>query len=479
MWSQRYYVWSDHFKGPGHPIFLILGGEGHIPPEVGIKYPFVSDHLAKNFGAFVVQPEHRFYGFSQPLLLTQQQTDPTSGESNQPQSSAARLRRRNLEGNWEVAEDPRVQLFTAEQALMDAVRLVQHVAQDRLHCSPDKSSSTYCPVITVGGSYPGFLSMSARLRFPNVIDMSYAASAPVKFYSQQVQEGDYYNHISKVAEKTIPGCSKAVRQALDAVVQEGSSCDYIPALDVGICPGTLPDYIENRQLFLEELVMMVGYTFANDNMANYPPSPQTNLYKDCQIFLDSHTSAIDKVKIFLTERLGRGADCFDMSLQLPTGPNATISGGDWSGDGTGADAESWDFQTCTLLVEKIGFSNESMFPPRNWTLDWMNAHCQDRFGVMPRPTELVEKWRFDDLIAANASRILFTNGLNDGWSVGAVKQNLSDSLLVLNFENGAHHSDLNSVGPRDTDTEDIKEGYIIVQNILSKWLEEVKELAYH
>ncbi|CAB9503064.1 Lysosomal Pro-X carboxypeptidase [Seminavis robusta] len=471
LWSQRYYVWSDHFKGPGSPIFMILGGEGHISPETGIYYPFISDHLAKNFGAFVVQPEHRFYGFSQPLVHAN-----LTLEGNSQQQSAES--KRELRGRTLARKmDPRVQLFTAEQALMDAVRLVQHVAQDQLRCSLNKTSSDYCPVITVGGSYPGFLSMSARLRFPDVIDMSYAGSAPVKFYSQQVQEGDYYNHISKVAEKTIPGCSKAVRQALDDVLQEGSSSNYIPAIDVGICPGTLPDYIKSRHVFFEELFMMVGYTFANDNMGNYPPSPQTNLYKDCQIFLDDHSSAVDKVKTFLTDRLGRGSDCFNMGLQLPAGRHATISGGDWSGDGTGTDGESWDFQTCTLLVEKIGFSHESMFPPRNWTLDWMNAHCHARFGVKPRPTELVAKWKFDDLVAANASRILFTNGLNDGWSVGAVKQNLSESLLVLNFENGAHHSDLNSVGPRDTDTEDIKEGYIIIQNILAEWLDGVKALA--
>ena len=186
---------------------------------------------------------------------------------------------------------------------------------------------------------------------------------------------------------------------------------------------------------------------------------------------------MEKLNKFLVERLGAqgtSSDCFDMSRQLPTGPNATISGGDWSGDGVGADAESWDFQTCTLLVEKIGFSEESMFPKRGWTLEWMEKHCLARFGVKPRPTELVGKWKFNDFVSANASRILFTNGMNDGWSVGAVKQNLTDDLLVLNFENGAHHSDLNAFGPRDEDTEDIKEGYIIVQNILSKWLDKIK-----
>ena len=107
----------------------------------------------------------------------------------------------------------------------------------------------------------------------------------------------------------------------------------------------------------------------------------------------------------------------------------------------------------------------------------MNNHCKSRFGVSPRPTELVEEWGFNDLVKANASRILFTNGLNDGWSVGAVKENMSESLLVLNFENGAHHSDLNSVGPRDTDTEDIKQGYIIIEEILTHWLTQVKSMA--
>ena len=437
-----------------------------------MNYPFVSDHLAKAFGAFVVHPEHRFYGFSNPLAG--QTFVDTNG------TSTSTLRKRQLQTMDQTSvnkEDPRVQLFTSEQALMDAVRLVQHIAQDQLHCSPDKKSPKYCPIIAVGGSYPGFLSAMARFRFPHVIDISYAGSAPMKFYSQEVHEVDYYNHITKVAEKTIAGCSKAVRDTLNAVQDENSHSNYIPAIEIGVCPGTLPSYVQNRDIFFDELFMMVGYSFANDNMANYPPTTQTRLYQSCQIFMSQELTATEKVKTFLVTRLGRqsSTDCFAMSDQLPTGPNATITGGDWSGDGTGADGESWDFQTCTLLVEKIGFSPESMFPARNWTLDWMTEHCQFRFGVTPRPTELVDSWKFNDLVGMNASRILFTNGLNDGWSVGAVKQNLSDSLLALNFESGAHYSDLNPWGPMESDTEDIRQGYKDIQNILSHWLDEVNE----
>lgn len=54
---QRYYENLNYWKGPGHPIFLILGGEG---PLEQILYPFVSEVLAERFGAVTFNPEHRY-----------------------------------------------------------------------------------------------------------------------------------------------------------------------------------------------------------------------------------------------------------------------------------------------------------------------------------------------------------------------------------------------------------------------------------
>jgi hypothetical protein len=53
---QRYYENLKHWKGPGYPIFLILGGEG---PLERILYPFVSEVLAERFDAATFNPEHR------------------------------------------------------------------------------------------------------------------------------------------------------------------------------------------------------------------------------------------------------------------------------------------------------------------------------------------------------------------------------------------------------------------------------------
>eukprot|EP00041_Stephanoeca_diplocostata_P028594 m.820754 g.820754 ORF g.820754 m.820754 type:complete len:231 (+) comp23398_c2_seq3:171-863(+) len=154
--TQRYYSSSKYFRGPGAPIFCIMGGEGGIEPATGIFYPWVAEVLAKQFGALVIEPEHRFYGKTLPV-------------GPPPWSRKDLL------------------LLSPQQALADAANFITF--QRQLHnCSRDPGDATYCPVVTFGGSYPGFLSAMMRLRYPAVVDMAYAASAPMKFYAQQVDQ---------------------------------------------------------------------------------------------------------------------------------------------------------------------------------------------------------------------------------------------------------------------------------------------------
>ena len=65
-------------------------------------------------------------------------------------------------------------------------------------CDPTPGSAGYCPVVTIGGSYPGWLSAMMRLRYPGVVDMAYSASAPMYFYTQEVDEHAYYELITQV-----------------------------------------------------------------------------------------------------------------------------------------------------------------------------------------------------------------------------------------------------------------------------------------
>ena len=114
---------------------MILGGEG---PETGIVYPYISKRLAKTYGGMAVQTEHRFYGQSQPL------------------------------GKHATIDDL-VQYFSPEQALADWVKLLRHLKRQRGCDIRNKTSSMYCPIVTIGGSYPGFLSAVFRLVYPDVV----------------------------------------------------------------------------------------------------------------------------------------------------------------------------------------------------------------------------------------------------------------------------------------------------------------------
>jgi pimeloyl-ACP methyl ester carboxylesterase len=145
---QRYYLNDTAFAGPGSPILMIMGGEGGIEPSTGIFYPSIVQ-LAQRLRGFIVEPEHRFYGASQPLQSYSTQT---------------------------------LQLLTSAQALADAANLLNGMRQ-QLKCT-GLNGQPRCPAVAIGGSYPGFLAAMMRIRYPNVVDMAYAASAPLRFYSQ-------------------------------------------------------------------------------------------------------------------------------------------------------------------------------------------------------------------------------------------------------------------------------------------------------
>jgi AraC-like DNA-binding protein len=108
-----------------------------------------------------------------------------------------------------------------------------------------------------------------------------------------------------------------------------------------------------------------------------------------------------------SENKGSNLDemCFDLTTQLPDGPDSTLAdtGGDYE------DGKMWDFQTCTEIIFLCGFSDTSLFPPHKATVKHLAKRCQERFGVTPRPTEMVDTWDYVNKLKTT-SHILFVNG---------------------------------------------------------------------
>jgi hypothetical protein len=126
-------------------------------------------------------------------------------------------------------------------------------------------------------------------------------------------------------------------------------------------------------------------------MENYPPG-DTALHKSCKSIIAARAGASfhsgDAAWSALSDFLhGGSSSCYNLSAQLPVGTSPTISSGDWSGVGGGRNGLAWDYETCTMLIEKLGTNNRTdMFPKREWTMSWLQQHCQARFGVKPQPT---------------------------------------------------------------------------------------------
>ena len=99
--------------------------------------------------------------------------------------------------------------MNTQEALADAAGLIRSIQSIR-KCEA-RGMQGYCPVLVIGGSYPGFLAAMMRVRYPAVVDMAYASSAPLRFYSQEVSQYDYYAKVTESAKKSNKACPAAVK----------------------------------------------------------------------------------------------------------------------------------------------------------------------------------------------------------------------------------------------------------------------------
>lgn len=151
-----------------------------------------------------------------------------------------------------------------------------------------------------------------------------------------------------------------------------------------------------------------------------------------------------------------------------------------TGCGSGLDGESWDYQACSQNIEPMATNNiTDMFPVFPWNLTWLNYHCESRFGI--KATER-QYWMenefglssdyFYEKFGTLTSRIIFSNGLQDGWSAGGVLTNITDNIIAIVIENGAHHSDM--LGDNQYDTQDMIQAREQERSLLKTWLAQVK-----
>ncbi|GAB2283062.1 hypothetical protein Dimus_017594 [Dionaea muscipula] len=392
---QRYLISTEHWAGPERlgPIFLYCGNEGDIE-WFAANTGFVWE-IAPRFGAMVLFPEHRYYGKSMPY-----------GSAEDAYKNATTLSH-----------------LTTEQALADYAVLIRELKRNL--------SAEACPVILFGGSYGGMLAAWMRLKYPHVAIGALASSAPILQFEDIVPPETFYDVVSNDFKRESVSCFNTIKESWDALSLESQIDDGLVHLSqkFRLCRelnsvGDLSNWLESAYSYLA----MVDYPYPSEFLMPLPGNPIKEVCKKID-------SAPDVVGIL--DRIFEGVSvyynytgsvkCFDLDDD-PHGMNG------------------WNWQACTEMVMPMSSSKDnSMFQTYDYDYDSFKEWCWTSFGAEPRPRWITTEFGGHDIRTALktfGSNIIFSNGRLDPWSGGGVLHNISDTIVALVTEEGAHHIDL-------------------------------------
>ncbi|KAK7330920.1 hypothetical protein VNO77_25126 [Canavalia gladiata] len=401
---QRYLISTEHWVGPKRvgPIFFYCGNEGDIvwfAQNTGFVW-----EIAPQFGAMVVFPEHRYYGESMPY-----------GSKEEAYKNATTL-----------------SYLTAEQALADFSVLLTDLKQN--------FSAKDCPVVLFGGSYGGMLAAWMRLKYPHIAIGALASSAPILQFENIVPPETFYDIVSNDFRRESSSCFNYIKQSWDEITSTGQTKDGLERL-------TKTFHICQQLKSTDDLYGWLESAYSYLAMVDYPypsaflmPLPGHSIKEVCKR-IDrgpAGTSVLERIYegVNVYYNYTGEAKCFE----LDDDPHG-MSG--------------WNWQACTEMVMPMSSNKESsMFPPYEYNYSSFQEECFMEFGVKPRPKWITTEFGGKNIHATLkkfGSNIIFSNGLLDPWSGGSVLQNISESVVSLVTEEGAHHIDLRASTQNDPD----------------------------
>jgi len=402
------YLVSDKYwtKGVG-PILFYTGNEGDIT-SFWDNTGFVFE-LAQKMNGLIVFAEHRYYGKSLPF----------GDESFHPNN---------------------IGYLSIEQALADFAILITKLKSDY--------QAEMCHVLAFGGSYGGMLSGYMRYKYPHLVTAAVASSAPFVTIAGGRKRSEFFQTVTQTFSKADARCPGLVQEAfgqMDKLFNNGVIGRRMLEGLFKFCPDQMTNpTIEKHAIGWARnaftLLAMMDYPYPTNFMVPLPGNP-VNLA--CTMMSEAGT-AIEGLANVTNLLYGSSEKCHNTY-------NEYVECSDPTGCGTGPANPPWDYQACTEMVLPGGSNNVTdMFPPLQFTLPMRNHYCARRFGLSSSRQDWLATQFWGSLgDISHASRIIFPNGDLDPWYPGGVLENLSEDLIAVRVEGGAHHLDLRASNPAD------------------------------
>eukprot|EP00105_Crassostrea_gigas_P020096 XP_011438787.1 PREDICTED: lysosomal Pro-X carboxypeptidase-like [Crassostrea gigas] len=418
-YQQRYLIADQYWDPNGGPIFLYTGNEGDITLFCN-NTGFMWD-IAPEFKAMLIFAEHRYYGTSIPY------------------------------GQTAFKDPKKMNFLTSEQALADYAVLIKHIKSS----IPGSSQSK---VIAFGGSYGGMLAAWFRMKYPNVVQGSLAASAPIWTFRKDADCDAFDRTVTGTFRKSSSTCVdniKALWKTLNTTASQTGGLAKLSEM-FHLCKPlksaddvtTLKNWIVSALVYLA----MVDYPYPSKFLAPLPAWPVKETCRPILTPLNGDNLIIGMAKAMNVFYNYTGStSCFDIgSGDIP---NLGISG--------------WDYQSCTEMVAPSCSNGKTdMFEKSAWDFKEYTNGCLKNWKVKPDINWIETQYWGKNLSAA--SNIIFSNGLLDPWSSGGVLKSQSDSVVAILIPNGAHHLDLR--GSNKADPADVVSARNQEKKYIATWL---------
>ncbi|XP_019422331.1 PREDICTED: lysosomal Pro-X carboxypeptidase isoform X3 [Lupinus angustifolius] len=299
-------------------------------------------------------------------------------------------------------------------------------------------SALLSPVVLFGGSYGGMLAAWMRLKYPHIAVGALAASAPILQFEDIIPPQTFYDIVSNDFRRESVTCFNYIKQSWDEIASRGQTNDGLVQLTrtFNFCQQLnsaedLSGWLSSAYSYLA----MVNYPYPSEFMMPLPGHP----IKEVCRRIDGGPPGTS-----IPERIYEGVNVYynytgeAKCFELDDDPHG-LSG--------------WNWQACTEMVMPMSSSPDfSMFPPYEFNYSSFEEECLKEFGVKPRPKWITTEFGGHNIHATLkkfGSNIIFSNGLLDPWSGGSVLQNISESVVALVTEEGAHHIDLRASTKND------------------------------
>jgi len=395
--KQRYIINDTYWGGNPYPIFVMLGGEGPMA-ATELTGRFIINEKTAVYKALMVSIEHRFYGNSTP-------------------------------GDGTLKTD-NLHLLSADQALADYAVLIKYVK--------DLYNATNSKVVTFGGSYSGSLSAWMRQKYPNIVDIAYASSAPVQ------AQLDFPEYFKVVTDSVGDKCALRIAQAFKTIEKYMSKNKTKLLEDFKGCNKnmvTKDDEVTFLESLSDSVAGCVQYSGDNNMLGR-----AWNVSRMCDIITkgdDPYDAYVAFTRAFM------GDDCLDSNYDDvinelknadPRNPNAA--------------GRSWTYQTCVEYgYYQTDESDDVPFSQRV-NLQYFLGMCEKVFNITESGKCVDYTNDYYGGRNVNSDKIVFLNGSVDPWhALGLVNDTSKpNDMPVCYIQGTAHCADLYSTSPNDLST---------------------------